>query len=125
MSLVRLLKDHKIEVIGLSVQESTEMTLVRLLLSDPEGAETLFMERGVPHVVSTLVVVELREGDHDLSHVLSTLLAAEVNIHVAYGVLSRPSHYPLLALHVDDPDIASDVLNHTGFKVITQGDLSR
>jgi hypothetical protein len=125
MSLVRLLKDRKIEVLGLSLQESTELTLVRFVLSDPEGAETLFMERGIPHVVSTLVVVELREGDHDLAHVLSTLLAAEVNIHVSYGILTRPSHYPLLALHVDDDDIARDVLNHSGFKVMTQGDLSR
>jgi hypothetical protein len=125
MSLVRLLKDHKIDVLGLSVQEATEMTLVRLVLSSPEDAETLFMERGIPHVIITLVVVELREGSHDFAHVLSTLLAAEVNIHVSYGILTRPGIYPLLAMHVDDPDIATDVLHHSGFKVITQGDLSR
>ena len=125
LSLVRLLKENHIELLGVSLLEATEITLLRMVLSDPESAQTVFMERGIPHTDAPLVVVELRETSHDLSHALSVLLAAEINIRFSYPLLTRPSDYPLLALHVDDVEIGSEALSNAGFKVLSQGELSR
>jgi hypothetical protein len=125
MALCKLLKDHRIEVLGLSMQDTTEMTLVRLILSDPESAGMLFIEKGIPHTDCPIVVVELSESGHRLTECLSTLLAAELNIDFCYSLLVRPGLHPLMALHCDDGDIAADVLNRAGFKVLCQGDLSR
>ena len=125
LSLVRLLKENHIELLGVSVLEATEITLLRMVLSDPESAQTVFMERGIPHTDAPLVVVELRETSHDLSHALSVLLAAEINIRSSYPLLTRPNDYPLLALHVDDVEIGAEALSNAGFKVLSQGELSR
>ena len=125
LSLVKLLKENHIELLGVSLLEATEITLLRMVLSDPESAQTVFMERGIPHTDAPLVVVELRETSHDLSHALSVLLAAEINIRFSYPLLTRPSDYPLLALHVDDVEIGSEALSNAGFKVLSQGELSR
>ena len=81
LGLVKLLNDHQIEVLGLSVQDSVELTLVRLVVSDPETAECVFAEQGLSCAARVIIVVELREGVHDLGHALSGLLAAEINIH--------------------------------------------
>lgn len=125
MALTKLLHDHSIEVLGLSMQDTTEMTLVRLILSDPDSAGMLFIEKGIPHTDCSIVVVELSESGHRLTECLSTLLSAELNIEFCYPLLVRPSLQPLLALHCDDGDIAADVLHRSGFKVLCQGDLSR
>lgn len=125
LSLVKLLKENHIEVLGVSLLEATEITLLRMVLSDPESAQTVFMERGIPHTEAPLVVVELREGSLDLSHALSVLLAAEINIRFSYPLLTRPGDFPLLALHVDDVEIGGGALSHAGFKVLSQGELSR
>lgn len=125
LSLVRLLKENHIEVLGVSLLEATEITLLRMVLSDPESAMTVFMERGIPHTEAPLVVVELRDGSHDLSHALSVLLAAEINIRFSYPLLTRPTDFPLLALHVDDVEVGSGALSSAGFQVLSQGELSR
>lgn len=125
MALVKLLNEHKIEVLGLSMQETTELTLARLILSDPESAETLFMERGIPHTDCRVLVVEVREGAHNLSLCLSALLAAEINIQFCYPLLARPGNWPLLVLHVDEIEVGADALHQSGFKLMGQGDLSR
>jgi hypothetical protein len=125
LSLVRLLNDHKIEVLGLSVQDSVELTLVRLIVSAPEDAQCVFAEKGLACASKTIVVVELREGVHDLGHALAALLAAEINIHHSYPLLVRPAGKPLLALYVDDSDVGAEALNKAGFRVLSQGDLSR
>ncbi len=125
MSLVRLLRDHAIEVLGLSTQDSTELTLVRLIVSDPDGAQSLFIEKGVPYTTVDVTVVELAGDDRDLGHCLATLLAAEVNIYFLYALLARPGRHPLLAVQCDDGEICANALHRAGFKVLMQEDLSR
>lgn len=125
MALTKLLHDHSIEVLGISMQDTTEMTLVRLVLSDPEGAGMLFIEKGIPHTDCPITVVELSESDRRLTHCLSVLLAAELNIEFCYPLLVRPGLFPLFAMHCDDVDMAAEVLSSAGFKVLCQGDLSR
>jgi len=125
MALIKLLQEHAIEVLGLSMQDTTEMTLVRLILSDPEGAAMVFIEKGIPHTDCHIIVVELTESGHRLTECLSALLAAELNIEFCYPLLVRPGLFPLFALHCDDVDMAGDVLSGAGFKVLCQGDLSR
>ena len=71
------------------------------------------------------MVVELREGVHDLGHALSALLTAEINIHHSYPLLARPSGKPVLALYVDDSEVGAESLSKAGFRVLSQGDLSR
>ena len=125
MSLVRLLREHQIEVLGLALQEATELTILRMVLSDPEGAEALFCERGIPHADSRIVVVEIREGSQDLTHCLSALLQAEINIRSSYPLMNRPSLGALLALHLDDAEVGETALHTSGFKVMCQNELSR
>lgn len=125
MSLVKLLRDHAVEVLGLSVQDSTELTLVRLVVSDPEGAQAIFIEKGIAHTTVEIVVVELAGEEHGLNHCLAALLAAEVNIHFLYALLSRPGRHPLLAVQCDDGDLCADALLRAGFKVLMQEDLVR
>lgn len=125
MALVKLLAEHKIEVLGLSLQDTTELALVRLIPSDPETAGMLFIEKGIPHAVCPVTVVELREPDHTLVRALSALLSAEINIDFSYTLFVRPSHNPLLVLHLDTPDLGAEVLSSGGFKVMMQEDLSR
>src|SRR3954468_21553314 len=125
LSVVKLLNEHDIEVLGLSVQDSVELTLLRLVVSDPDGAKSVFEADGHSCASKPIIVVELKEGVHDLAHALSGLLAAEINIHHAYPLMVRPNGKPLLALYVDDYEIGGESLSRIGFKVLTQGELSR
>jgi hypothetical protein len=71
------------------------------------------------------MVVELADGPGDLSKLLAALLMAEVNVHFSYPLLVRPRGRAVLVLHVDDIECATSVLLGEGFKLLTQGDLSR
>lgn len=125
VSLTNLLKREHIEVLGLSVQDSRDATVARLVLSDPDAAEALFIEKGIPHTVCELVVVGFREMGEELIKCLDTLRCAEVNIDFAYGLLPHPRGRTLMAFHLDDGDFAANVLHSAGFKVLNQQELSR
>jgi hypothetical protein len=121
----QLLQQARVELLGLSVQDSRDATVARLVVTDPELAEQIFMEKGIPHTSSQLVVISLREAGPGLLQVLDTLMVAETNIDFAYALMPSAKGGARLALHVEDADFAASVLNQAGFKILTQDDLSR
>ncbi len=124
-SLLKLLRAERIEVLGLSVQDSRDATVARIVVSDPESAEQRFMEKGIPFAICDLLVIALREAGPGLSRCLDVLMVAETNIDFAYALLPGHQGESLLAMHLEDHDFAAGVLHRAGFKLIYQEDLSR
>jgi hypothetical protein len=125
LEVVKLINDHNVVVLALSIQDSAESSICRFIVSDPDRVEGLFEDNGIPFSVSEVVVTELKEGAVDLAKVLAALLKAEVNVLFSYPLLIRPRGRAVLALHVDDNECASAVLRGDGFPILTQADLSR
>ncbi len=124
LDVVRLLAEHHVHVLATSIESSSDTAIVRIIVSDPESVEGIFHLHSIPHAVSPMVVVEMKEADQ-LSEILSVLLAAEVNIFGSYALLSRPNDMATLALHVEDPECGASVLKAAGFSLLDQGDVSR
>lgn len=125
MSLVKLLGDHQVAVLGLSLQDNTELAIVRLIVSAPDDAHLLFIEKGIAHSMIPVTVIELKETETSLPQALSALLGAEINISFSYPLLIRPGQNPVLVLHLDTAEFGAEVLAKAGFKVLKQEDLSR
>jgi hypothetical protein len=125
MEVVKLIHANNAHVVAMSISESTDSAIARIMVSDPEMVEHLFREHNVAYGVCSMVVVELREVASQLGKLLAALLMAEVNVHFTYPLLTHPRGFAALALHVDDTDCASSVLLGEGFKLLSQADISR
>lgn len=125
LEVVRLLNVHTVEVVALSVQDSTDSSIVRLISSDPELVEELFKDNDIAYGICEMVVVEMEEVATDLARLLASLLAAEVNIFFSYPLMTRPNRRAALALHVEDHECAASVLAGDGFRLLSQADISR
>lgn len=124
-AMIKMLRNQNIETLGLSVQDSRDATVARLVVSDPDATEQLFMEKGFAYAFSEIVVVAFQESGPGLLQVLDTLMVAETNIDFAYALLPCPNGYSMLAMHVEDYEFAVAILHQSGFKLMYQGDLSR
>ena len=124
LDVVRLLQEHQVNVLGTTIEPSADTAIVRVVVSDPDAVEGIFHLHSIPYSTWPLVVVELKEAAH-FGEVLTALLAAEVNIFGAYALLTRPHGHATLALHVEDNECATSVLNGSGFTILNQDDLSR
>src|SRR4029077_20614701 len=125
LDVVKMLNGHQISVVALSVSESTDSAIARIVVSDPEGAQDLFQQNNIAFGVSEVVVVEMREVATQLVKLLASLFQAEVNVHFTYSLLTRPRGMAAIAVHVDDTDCASSVLLGAGFKILSQNEISR
>jgi hypothetical protein len=125
LDIVRLFGEHNVHVVGLTILDTADAAIVRMVVDDPERARAIFQEHGMAFTECNLVVVELPSSASDLKKVLAALLQAEVNVHFTYSFLTRPRGKAALALHVEDEEIATSVLVQNQFKLLSQKDISR
>jgi len=122
--LVHLLGAHHIHVLALTVLDTTDSSILRLVLDDPDQARRLLHEKGFPFTESRLVVVEIASPD-DLNGIFSALLEAELNINYLYSFIPHLRDKSLLALSMEDNDMAEKVLKRHQFAVLRQSDILR
>jgi hypothetical protein len=125
LDIVKMFSQAQVHVVALSILDTADAAIVRLVTDDPDKARALFQEHALAFTEVPLVVVELSSSAADLKAVLTALLQAECNIHSAYSLLTRPRGKAALALHVEDGEVAMEVLQANQFKLLTQRDISR
>ena len=121
--LVRAFEENEARIVGISIEESAEATLVRMICSKPDLGLVLLKEHGFAFAESDVLAVELpSKTNQPLISICAALLTAEINIHYAYPLLLNP-HGPTLALYVDEPTLAAQILIRKGFTLIDESDL--
>ena len=123
--VLKMLNAHDYHVMAMSVSESTDSAIARVIVSDPDGVEKLFRQNNIAFGMCEVVVVEMHEVATELAKLLATLFMGEINVHFTYPLLMRPREQAALALHVDDNDCAMSVLGGAGFHMLSQSDISR
>jgi hypothetical protein len=123
LDLVRKLEASSNRIVALSVDDSVDYSVMRIVLSDPERAHETFHLAGVSYVESDLLVVQLPDTPQPIARICKALLQAEINIHYAYPLLPSTRGQPALAIHVDLHETAVNTLQGEGFTLITERDL--
>lgn len=121
--LMRLVEDLDTQVVALSIVDSVDFAMVRLMFSNTDrGREKLTLSSFL-FSESDVVGVELPESEKPLSDVCTALVKAELNIHHAYPLLYRRRGRSVVAMYVDDVDTAAQILRDAGFRIVTESDL--
>lgn len=116
-------EDPQVHLCSISVLESSDHAVVRLIANDAQRATELFREAGVAFAVLELLVVEVDDA-RSLSSLCLSLLQAELNIRFSYPLLMQGDGEPLIALAVDDHILAGQILRRKNFRLLGEADLT-
>jgi hypothetical protein len=122
--VVRWLAAQEVHIMALSVLDTTDSTIFRIVVDDPDKARQLLEEHSVAFTENPVVCVEI-DGEQRLQEVLAALVEAELNLHYTYPFLTRPGGKSALAISIEHHDVAEDALRRHQFRVLYQGDISR
>src|SRR5437764_3941079 len=78
LNVVRRFETTDIRIVSLTVVDSADCAIIRIVLSDPERALEIFGQARLPYTESNLLAVELPSGNQPLLQICKALLAAEL-----------------------------------------------
>lgn len=122
--LVQLLSSQSVHVVALTILDTTDSSIIRLVVDDPDRARNLLIEHGFAFTESELLVVEV-DGATKLKDLMAAFLEAELNINYLYSFIPHPQGKSMIALSMEDNDMAEQVLVRHQFRVLRQRDISR
>ncbi len=117
---------HKegLHVLALTLVDTTETTVMRMIVNYPEKARELFRKTNRAFCESELLVVRVN-SEGDVRKVTQALVEAEINIHYLYPFVCTLHGKGALALSLEDYDLANSVLAACGLETLGQADLAR
>ena len=115
-----ILQDADIDIRALSIAETTDFGLVRLIVNDPEKAKSLLQRAGFTVSVTKVIGVGISDRPGGLSAALMTLQKAHISVEYMYAFVSRIKDMAFVILRVADPEAAMEVLKEAGHALLTE-----
>lgn len=122
--IIGLFSVHEVHIMALSILDTTDSSIIRIIVDYPEEAQKLLIEHQFSFVQSELLAVELT-SEADIKKVTSALVQAEINIHYTYPFVARPNDRSALAISLEDNDLAAETISLHQLKIIGQDDIAR
>jgi hypothetical protein len=120
---MRLLAKAGINILTLSIADTDQFGILRLIVRDWEKAKALLEQEGFVVKVTDMVAVEVADRPGGLAESLDVLEKAGTNVAFMYAFTEKRKGQAVLIFRFDDPDTAIRVLQKKGINVVDSGDL--
>lgn len=104
----------RINIYGLTISDTVDHAVVRMVVSDTRKALALFESRGTLVVENDVLMIENDNKPGSLSQIANTLSTHKINIEYAYLASMPSAKKGLLILRVKDPRRALKLLSQAG-----------
>lgn len=122
LELVKLFEGDEPRLAAMSVVDSADHAVVRIVTSKADLTRSLLKRHNMPFSEISILLVELDE-EHTLTRLCQALLSVELNIHYAYPLMSHPRGRAAIALQTDDLTVSTQVLIKRMFMLLGENDL--
>ena len=125
VSVTDTLAENNVNLRALSIAETEELGILRLIVNDEKTAEKVLEEKG--YLIKTIDVVGVKIGDEPgkLTAALKVLDEADINVEYLYAFMTRTEKHAYVVLRVEDNAKAEKVLLDAGFHIITEEDICK
>lgn len=121
-SIAKLLADGNIDIRGISVADTAEFGLLRLIVNDIDKAQKILEANSVALHINDVTAVEIDRKPGGLARVLGVLNDTAINVEYMYALAQPNSINPVLILRFSEPKTAREMLRNAGFKLLDERD---
>lgn len=109
-TICRILAEAEVNVYAMSVHDTVDHAIVRLLVDKPTKALVLLEEEGLYIVTQDVVVVEVANQPGIISSIAQKLFRADINIEYAYCTATKNQDLGCLVIKTRDAEQTSEIL---------------
>lgn len=120
--VLETLKKKDINIISLSLADTSDYGLLRMIVSDPEAGKAALKENGFSAMLTPVLAVKLAHQVGQLQVLLAEICKAGINIEYTYA-LATGSDDASIVIKTADLEKAAEVLAKTGVELVSAEEL--
>jgi len=125
VSITDILASNNINLRALSIAETQDFGILRLIVNDEKTAEKTLADAGYLIKVTDVVGVKIGDAPGKLTSALAVLDKAGINMEYLYAFMARTEKHAYVVLRVEDNAAAETALEAAGFHLITEADIAK
>lgn len=122
--ITSILAENNVDIRALSIADTTDYGILRLIVNDPEKAIKVLKESKLTVSITNVLGIGLPDKPGGFSLAIKTLSDAGISVEYAYAFITpRTEGEAYVIIRVEDNDAATKVCKEKGIKVISQDEM--
>ena len=117
--VAQVLGDAGINIRGVSIADTSDFGILRLIVDQPDKAIAELKDKGVMATVTEVIAMEIPDVPGGLAKILAYLQDAGINIEYLYSFIEKPTNNALIMMRVERIAEALEVLKINNVPIVT------
>lgn len=116
--VAQVLGEAGINIRGISIADTSDFGILRMIVDQPEKAIEAFKEKGIMATVTDVIAMEVPDTPGGLARVLEYMQEADINIEYLYSFIEKPTTNAIIMMRVEKIDEALAVLKKNDIPIV-------
>ncbi len=121
--ITSILAKQNINIRAITINDSGDYGIIKLLLDRPEDGCTALKEESVAATLREIIAVKIGDKPGSLHKIAAILKDHAINVDDAYGFTVKPHEESVFVFQVDNPKAAEKVLKDAGYQLLADKEL--
>ena len=122
--ITTLLAQHQINMRALSVAETQDFGILRIIVEEPEKAEQVLKDNQIIFRESSVLAVLMEDRPGSMAAVVDLLAQAGIPVEYAYAFITRQADNACLILKVKEDEAAEALQEKEGVRSLSEQELN-
>ncbi|KJS14894.1 MAG: acetolactate synthase [Peptococcaceae bacterium BRH_c4b] len=121
--VTKILGEKDIDISALSIADTTDFGILRLIVNKPEEAEQILRENGIAVSCTNVIAIAVADKPGALAKVLQILDNVSIGIEYLYAFVGKNKDEALVIIKVEVPEKAVETLEKSGIRVLSSNEV--
>ena len=118
-----ILGENDIDIRALSVADTTDYGILRLIVNDSEKAYKILKEEGMTVSITKVIAISVDDTPGSFAKAIRILADKDINVEYSYAFITPHEKSAYVIIRVDDNERATQVLKDSGIDTLQQEDI--
>lgn len=121
--VTRSLADANINIRALSIADTIDYGLLRLIVNDPAAARNALADAGFTVALTEVLAIEVPDSPGGLANIIEILAQAGINLEYMYAFVGTSGENAIVIFRIEKTDEAITILQQKGVRILTGEEL--
>lgn len=121
--VLKVLADENINIITLTIAETSDFGILRMIVNDPEKGNRALKENNITSSLTDVLALEINDTPGSLFTALEVFASMELNIEYMYAFTQKRNDKPVMIFRFQDIEKAKNALKGKGYNIVKKIDI--
>lgn len=121
--ITRLLEENSIDIRALSIADTRDFGIMRLIVDNPTKAEKILKDADCTVSLTNVIAIGVDDKPGGLAKAMNILNTSEISIEYMYAFVSKSDDTAYVIIRVEDNESALKALDKNNIKILRSSDI--